>query len=100
MSEIRCPQCNALNRDTARYCAECGTPLLGGVSRLEGRSSLRTTGDADGRTSSGSSGRPTATPANPACGAEELRHGRYRVLAELGRGGFGAIYAVWDTNLN
>lgn len=27
MTEIRCPQCNAPNRETARYCAECGALL-------------------------------------------------------------------------
>ncbi|MCC6956720.1 MAG: zinc ribbon domain-containing protein, partial [Anaerolineales bacterium] len=27
MAEIRCPQCNAPNRETARYCAECGALL-------------------------------------------------------------------------
>jgi serine/threonine protein kinase len=77
MAEIICPQCKAVNKDTARYCSECGASLLGSTplppdSRAS-RSSLKT---------------------------GLLLQDRYRIVKELGRGGFGAVYRAWDTRLN
>ncbi len=77
MAEIVCPQCKAVNKDTARYCSECGASLLG------------------------------STPLPPESRASEtslktglLLQDRYRIVKELGRGGFGAVYRAWDTRLN
>ncbi len=83
MAANRCPQCNAPNRVSARYCAECGAPLLGGIP--DSRSKLEPV-DSEHAHNNDYEG---ITLAN-----------RYRVEKELGRGGFGAVYKAWDQNLN
>lgn len=34
---IRCNHCGSINKDTARYCKDCGAPLNGGTDRPDGR---------------------------------------------------------------
>lgn len=76
MSENLCPKCQFPNSDTARFCSNCGSALLGGVSPVK----------------------PVISSFNLEVGA--LLQGRYRIEKELGRGGFGAVYRAWDNNLN
>jgi serine/threonine-protein kinase len=85
MAENRCPQCNAPNRTSARYCAECGAPLLGGIP--------------ESRPVASEAISPLA-PGESAPGESLVLINRYRIEKELGRGGFGAVYKAWDLNLN
>jgi len=77
MAEIICPQCKAANKDTGRFCSECGASLLGASPRA---SDLRTS--------------------TPSMEIGLLLQDRYRIVKELGRGGFGAVYRAWDSRLN
>lgn len=77
MATNLCPRCNTPNRGNARFCAHCGGALPGSE--------------------------PPVLPEKP--GEKRLQvgavlQGRYRIESELGRGGFGAVYQTWDTNLS
>ncbi|MBN1146987.1 MAG: protein kinase [Anaerolineales bacterium] len=82
MTEILCPKCKAPNRDTAKYCAECGAPLLSGLPPKPGATD--------------SARRPQA--AATLVGVTLVN--RYQIEDELGRGGFGAVYRATDLRLD
>jgi tetratricopeptide (TPR) repeat protein/tRNA A-37 threonylcarbamoyl transferase component Bud32 len=77
---MKCPRCQADNPDTKQFCSDCGTKL------------------------------PTAHDAPPAM-TETLQTplgelttgstfaGRYQVIEELGHGGMGRVYKVFDTEI-
>jgi hypothetical protein len=74
MNEKKCPQCDHLNEDKSKFCAECGAPLQENPSKPE-----------------------KSTP--PGLSAGAVLDGRYRVDCMLSQGVSGAVYRAYDQRL-
>ena len=77
---IKCPTCHSDNPDTLKFCGECGTQLPP------------------------PQGRPPALTETLQTPIRELTTGstfagRYQVIEELGHGGMGRVYKVFDTKI-
>ncbi len=95
----RCPACHAANPDSVKFCGECGAPLeRPGTQGQEANS--REPGIASPN-SRGARPEVTETLRIP---VQELTTGstfagRYQVIEELGHGGMGRVYKVFDTKI-
>lgn len=72
-----CPNCGFANRETARFCSNCASPLVTGLDKAA-----------------------TTAPGEVVSQSGKILHDRYRIERELGRGGFGAVYRAWDSSLS
>ena len=93
---MKCPKCQAENPEAVKFCGECGTALPHPAIRGNGSDS------PESGTSPPNSNdvRPGATETlrTP---VQELRRGtlfawRFEVIEELGKGGMGKVYRVFD----
>ncbi|MBC8444843.1 MAG: protein kinase [Chloroflexi bacterium] len=95
---ITCPSCGSENRDGARFCSRCGSPLS--ASELDGTLIQRTLPVTSGPPQGPavlpfSSARMTGMLPPNAVVAE-----RYVIARKVGRGGMAAVYDAIDTHTN
>ena len=77
---VKCPKCHSENPDTKQFCGDCGTQLI----PFKGHPSkgYRNPSNAYPRTDTGST-----------------FAGRYQIIEELGKGGMGRVYKVFDQEI-
>jgi serine/threonine-protein kinase len=83
---MKCPKCHSENPDTLKFCGECGTQLIGGD---EPNSPEFGVVSPDFKTET------LEAPVQELTTGSTFA-GRYQIIEELGKGGMGKVYKVFD----
>jgi serine/threonine protein kinase/Flp pilus assembly protein TadD len=106
---VKCPKCHANNPDTVKFCGECGTLLrsVRGTDPTDAGPDPRTNPTDAGPDRR--SGRPfedisdltkTIEAPKKELTTGSIFAGRYQIIEELGKGGMGKVYKVFDKEVN
>jgi serine/threonine protein kinase len=87
-----CSRCRADNPETQRFCGECGTPLPSGNQAQQPDSPKADYIPLSSMTET------LQTPVRELTTGSSFA-GRYQVIEELGHGGMGRVYKVFDTDI-
>jgi len=77
----KCPKCHSENPETKQYCADCGTQLVPSSKEIYPAAT-----------------ETLQTPVHELTTGSTFA-GRYQVIEELGHGGMGRVYKVFDTDI-
>jgi eukaryotic-like serine/threonine-protein kinase len=101
-----CPQCGLPNQSGVIACAKCRTPLPFGPAGVTSPSvgtflpdQTITNGVATGRSPRTDAGAPQARLSESALRVGSVLGSRYEILLQLGEGGMGTVYKVYDREL-
>jgi len=95
---MKCPKCQAENAETSQFCADCGTRIRGHIPDSPEIGGHEPNFPEFGIVSPDPKTETLQTPIQDLTTGTTFA-GRYQVIEELGHGGMGRVYKVFDTKI-